>query len=194
MTQATSSFAQAAEQAAAAQNDGPKTDQLTGNNAGYDPLFGGEKLPSLWNKTHGVGTERTGIILQPPKDIPSFMYKAGGGRGAAKYWLDGKPTDKSVHPTTGVALDRVYDTLFVLQTDYRLTPEELLKSEMDEDDGKRGWFAGGEDLKAIKAAIRSAGVKNREALVGMRLTGTRTGQKVKGDFEVWQWSATLAKV
>jgi len=194
MTQATSSFAQAAEQAAAAQNAGPKTDHLTGNNAGYDPLFGGEKLASLWNKSHGVGTTRTGIILQPPKDIPSFMYKAGGGRGDAKYWLDGKPTKLTVHPTTGVALDRVYDTLFVVQTDYRMTPEELLKSEMDEDEGKRGWFAGGEDLKAIKAAIRASGVKNREALVGMRLTGTRTGQAVKGDFEVWQWSATLTKV
>jgi hypothetical protein len=186
----TSAFAEAAAQASQ-QATAPQTDQLTGNNEGYDPLFGGEKLVSLFDKTMGVGTSRTGVITKAPEDRQSRFYKAGGV-GALKFWgVDGKPTEKSTGPD-GKPLNPCMDTVFVLQTDYRLNQAELLDKGIDSDEGLRGVFASGAQLTAIKAAIRDAKLSSRAQLVGKRLTLTRTGKTVKGDFEVWIWSATLA--
>lgn len=176
-------------------------DDLTGNNEGYDPLFGGERLISLFDKTIGVGVERSGIITKAPEDRQSRFYKAGGA-GALKFWVpkgatwaDGKPvTDKSVDPVTGEKLRPCMDTVFVLQTDERLSDADLAAREMDEDNGLRGVFASGAQLKAIRDAIRAAGVSSRTALVGMRLTLVRTGTTVKGDFEAWNWLAKLDRV
>lgn len=187
----TNAFAEAAAKAAEQQNTAPQTDGLTGNNSGYDPLFGGEKLVSLFDKTMGTGTSRTGIITKAPEDRQSRFYKAGG-QGALKFWgSDGKPTDKNVGPD-GKALNPCMDTVFVLQTEYRLTGPELLERQMDEDEGLRGVFASGAQLAAIKKAIRDARLSSREQLVGKRLTLTRTGKTVKGDFEAWTWAAALA--
>ena len=189
----TNAFAEAAARAAqqAPQDSGSQTDQLTGNNSGYDPLFGGEKLVSLFDKTIGIGQPRAGIITKAPEDRQSRFYKAGG-QGALKFWgADGKPTANTTGPD-GKALRPCMDTVFVLQTDYRLTPAELLEKGMDSDEGIRGFFASGASLAAIKKAIRDARLSSREQLVGMRLTVTRTGKKPAGDFEAWTWAATLA--
>lgn len=189
----TNAFAQAAAQASQAQqqNSAPATDQLTGNNSGYDPLFGGEKLVSLFDKTIGIGIERTGTISKAPEDRQSRFYKAGG-QGALKFWgADGKPTSNTAGPD-GKPLNPCMDTVFVLQTDYRLTPAELLERQLDSDEGLRGVFASGAQLAAIKKAIRDARVSSREQLVNMRLTLMRTGKTTKGDFEAWTWAAKLA--
>lgn len=177
-----------------------RTDELTGNNSGYDPLFGGEKLISLFDKTIGIGVERTGVITKTPEDRQSRFYKATG-QGALKFWVpkgatwaDGKVlTDRAVDPTTGKANNPANDTIFVLQTDYRLTAAELAERQMDEDEGLRGFFASGASLAAVKTAIRDARIFSRDQLVGMRLTAVRTGKKPAGDFEAWTWKASLSK-
>jgi hypothetical protein len=155
----------------------------------YDSLFGGEKLPSLFDKTHDVGTSRTGIIMKAPEERQSRFYKAGG-QGALKFWgLDGKPTENPNGPT---GPNRpCMDTVFVLQTDYRLNEHQLADRGMEEDTGARGVFASGELKKAIREAIKKAGAKKRSDLVGARLTLTRTGKGIKGDFETWKWAATM---
>ena len=114
----------------------------------YDSLFGGEKLPSLFDKTHGDGTSRTGIITKVPEDRQSRFYKAGG-KGALKYWGPaGKPTDQPVDKN-GKENKPCMDTVFVLSTEYRLNEHELADKEMDEDSGNRGVFASG----AMKTAV-----------------------------------------
>jgi hypothetical protein len=162
------------------------TDDLTG----YDDLFGGEKLPGLFDKTMDVGTTRTGIIVKEPVKRQSRFYKADGS-GKPKFWgVDGKPTAET-RAADGTALRPVMDEVFVLDTDYRLTDMQLAAKDMDEDNGQRGVFAGGADLKAVKAAIKKSGAKSRADLVGARLTLTRTGKKIVGDFEVWEWDASI---
>lgn len=157
---------------------------------GYDSLFGGEKLISLFDKTIGVGEERSGVILKAPETRQSRFYSATGG-GALKFWgEDGKPT-KETRGADGKALRPCNDEVFVLQTNYTASKHDLQKRDMDEDNGQRGVFASGAQLRAIKDAIRKAKVKNRDALVGMTLTLVRTGQHTVGDFEAWDWSAKL---
>jgi hypothetical protein len=155
----------------------------------YDSLFGGEKLPSLFDKTHDVGTTRTGIILKAPEDRQSRFYKAQG-MGDLKFWgADGKPTKEATGPT---GPNRpCMDTVFVLKTEYRLTEAQLASKEMDDDNGNRGVFASGNLKRAIKEAIKKSGAKKRTDLVGARLTLTRTDKKVKGEYEVWEWSAKI---
>ena len=156
----------------------------------FDSLFGGQPLPALFDKTHDVGTSRTGIITEPPKPKQSRFY-AAGGKGDLKYWGDDNKPTSEARDRDGKPRKPVLDEVFVLQTEYRLTKAQLDKRDMDEDPGLRGVFAGGDQLRAIKTAIRKARVKNRAALVGMRLTLTRTGQKQVGDYEGWTWAAEL---
>lgn len=169
-------------------------DSLSGDDfsdTGYDSLFGGEKLISLFDKTIGVGVERTGIITKAPETRQSRFYSAAGN-GKLKYWgEDGKPTENS-RSINGEPLNPCNDEVFVLQTEYRASRHDLEKRDMDEDNGFRGVFASGAQFRAIKQAIRDAKVKNRQALVGMRLTLVRTGQVTRGDFEAWTWDAKLS--
>lgn len=155
----------------------------------YDSLFGGEKLPSLFDKTHDVGTTRVGIIMKAPEDRQSRFYKAGG-QGKLKYWgTDNKPTE---NPTGLTGPNKpCMDTVFVLSTEYRLTEAQLEQREMDEDNGNRGVFASGNLKAAIRTAIKGSGAKKRTDLVGARLTLTRTGKTIKGEFEAWKWDAKL---
>ena len=166
---------------------------IDGEDQEYDDLFGGQRLPSLFNKTHGVGTSLTGIITKPPTKRQSRFYKAGG-KGALKFWAppgsDKPVTDKAVN-ADGTKNRPAMDELFILQTEYQMNEAELADKDMDEDTGERGFFASGASKTAIQAAIREAGIKNRAGLVGYRLTMTRTGKTVKGDFEVWKWAAKL---
>lgn len=188
--------------AAAAQNTSgqsagaaPGQDSLTGNNAGYDPLFGGEKLVSLFDKTIGVGVVREGIISKPPTDKQSRFYKAGGV-GALKFWApqgSDKPVTEQPNGPDGTPNRPCMDTVFVLQTDYRLSGDELGQRQMEEDEGLRGFFASGASLAATRTAIRAAGVSSREQLVGMKMSILRTGKTQKGDFEAWTWAVKIEK-
>lgn len=156
----------------------------------FDALFGGEKLPSLFNKTHGVGTERSGIITKAPEDRQSRFFKEGGV-GPLKFWgLDGKPTEDAVG-LGGKPNRPVMDTVFVLDTEYRMSEAELAEAGMDEDNGQRGVFAGGDLLKAIKSALKESGARKRADLVGARLTLKRAGKATKGNFKAWVWTASV---
>lgn len=154
----------------------------------YDSLFGGQPLPSLFDKTHDVGTTREGVITEAPKKRQSrFM------NGRLKFWgEDSKPTEDT-RDAEGNPLKPCVDEVFVLQTDYRLNAAQLAKRDMDEEDdtGLRGVWASGTQLQAIRKAIRKARLKDRNAFVGMTLSLTRTGQIPKGEFEAWTWEAKL---
>jgi len=156
----------------------------------YDSLFGGDKLPSLFNKTHGTGTWRKGIIMKPPVDRQSRFFKEGG-TGALKFFdAEGKPTEKSIG-AGGVPNGKAIDTTFVLQTEYRMTEAELEEADMDEDTGLRGVFASADLKKAIRDAIKRAKLKNRTELVGSLLEIGRVGKVQKGDYKGWKWEAKL---
>lgn len=158
--------------------------------SGYDSLFGGEKLISLFDKTHDVGSSRTGVITKAPEGRQSRFF-AEGSVGALKYWgEDGKPTEEKRAPD-GTELKPCMDEVFVLQTDYVAPKHKLEELGLDEDSGLRGVFASGKQLTAIRQAIRDAKVKNRDALVGMTLTLTRTGRVPAGQFKAWTWDAVL---
>lgn len=155
----------------------------------FDDLFGGEKLSSLFNKTHGTGTTREGIIVKAPEKRQSRFFKEGGV-GALKFWDNsGKPTEAAA----GLAGPNkpVMDEVFVLDTEYRMTPGELKDAGRDEDNGQRGVFASGAQLAAIKAAIKESGATSRSQLVGAKLSLTRTGRAKKGDYMGWTWAAKL---
>lgn len=159
--------------------------------SGYDSLFGGEKLISLFDKTHDVGTSRTGIITKAPETRQSRFF-ADEGIGALKFWgEDGVPTEDT-RSADGRPLKPCMDEVFVLQTDYVASPSKLEALGLEEDSGLRGVFASGDQLKAIRQAIRDAKVKNRDALVGMTLALTRTGKAPAGKYKKWTWKATLA--
>lgn len=159
---------------------------------GFDSLFGGGALPSLFDKTHGIGDVRWGIITEPPKPKHSRFF-AADGRGALKYWGENNKPVKETRGSDGKPLRPVEDEVFVLQTKYTLSAAQMAKKDMDEDPGLRGVFAGGNDLRAIRSAIKKARVRNRQALVGMKLTMVRTGNVTVGDFEAWTWDAKLEK-
>lgn len=156
----------------------------------YDSLFGGDKLPSLFNKTHGTGTWREGIITKLPSDRQSRFFKEGG-LGALKFFdAEGKPTEKSIG-ADGKPNNKAMDTMFVLQTDYRLTEAELDEYDMDEDNGLRGVFSSGDQKRAIRDAIKKSGAKNRKQLVGAKLELGRVGKVQKGDYKGWKWDARV---
>lgn len=194
----TGAFQQAAEQArqAAQQNAAPTSGAPQGSSLmedsgdGGSSLFGGEKLPGLFHKFVMVGEKRTGIITKPPVDRNSFDIA-----GKPKFWDQSKNDGKGgvVNYDTGRPLK---DTVIVLQTEYRYTPQEISDRNIDpldveDDKGLRGIFASGEEKKAIMKAIKAARVRTETEMVGMRLTLWRTGKVKKGDFEGWTWEATL---
>ena len=187
----TNAFAEAAAKAAAqpAQSATPQGDELMGN-SGYDPLFGGEKLVSLFDKTIGIGVERTGIITKKPEERQSRFY-VDGAVGKLKFWgPDGELTADTIGPD-GKPLRPCMDTVIVLQTDYRLSTAELQERGLDSDEGVRGVFLSGLSLAAVREAIKEARLTNRDQLVGKRLTISRTGkiQKTKG--RAWTWAARI---
>lgn len=179
-----SAFARAAAQASGT----PAADQLTGQvDDGYDPLFGGgQSMPSIFNRTHGVGDKVTGIISDIPKDKQSrFLDEDENGKptsGKLKYWgEDNRPTDQPVAPN-GTQRKPVMDTVIPLNTDYN--------DRGAEDTGLRAWYVAGKPaLDAMRKAIQAAGITSRQQMVGYRLTVWRTGKIARA----WQYEATLTK-
>src|SRR6188508_948322 len=143
----TSAFERAAQQAAQqASNTAPTSGAPAGGSSlvdddgnGGSSLFGGEKLSSLFNKFVPGSEERTGIITKPPRDVQSR-----DDEGKPKFWdaEEGKVTQVN----TGRPL---YDTLIVVQTEYRYTPQEIEDRNIDpldveDDKGLRGIWASGD--------------------------------------------------
>ena len=151
----------------------------------------GASYPSLFNKTHQLGTERTGVITKVT-DVHSRFYSTDGP-GDLKYWEDStkgqkgsKPVPDAVSKVTGRRNEPVWDTHFELETEYRISPAECAaigrKPEyVDEDKGKRVFTAGGYDLGVVREALADAapglGLTRTADLIGKRLTVKRVGQK-----------------
>lgn len=177
-----------------------------------DLLFGarGPAAPSLFNKTHLFGTERSGIITKAPFDQQDTDYNGGG----LKFWNDGKEPDAEgkVRATTTNPINRltgkpnspVRSVHVELATDYRLTVNEWVASGKEmrnpadfqegKDDGVRIFVASAQGVNALREAIGRAKVRSGAELVGMRLTAKRAGQKANpGGNPSWVYEITLTR-
>lgn len=136
---------------------------------GGGALFGGggKSLPSLFNKTHFAGTERTGIITDI-KDVHSReLIKGDDGKfssGGLKYWEDGnsgkgvRPVTYPVSKVTGKQNRPVMDIHILLATEYRMTEQEAgaVQRPADfakDDDGGRAYVVG--NLGTFQSAIEA---------------------------------------
>ena len=137
-------------------------------------LFGGGSLPSMFNKTHGIGDEVTGIVSAAATQRHSRTY-VQDGVGDLKYWSERerKPVTDSFDAVTQKQNNPLYDTVVPMSTDYRDPAKP-------EDDGARAFYLSSNDLKAFRAAIGVAKLTSMGQLVGMRVTGKRTGQVPTG--------------
>ena len=82
-------------------------------------------------------------------------------------------TDMDDKPRFFASGDPIMEYVFVLQTDYR--------DRGDDDDGRRWLFAGWKKLDAIRDALRTAGVKTDDAVIGGTLAIQYTGdEQLKG--------------
>ena len=169
-------------------------------------LFDQEQAaPSLFNKTHFLGTERTGIITGPPRDVQDKDYDSR----LPKYWSKskvGKPTPAittdPIDGPTGEPNDKVMSIHFDLQTDYRMTEQECYAVNRDpafvrEDDGRRVEVISGRDIKAFRKAMdefTASGGKlaGPEDFVGKRITSKRAGQVPAGANKAWVREFTIS--
>ncbi len=140
---------------------------------------GGAVAPSLANKTHRIGSERTGIITKAPYD----KQKVDFNTKKPLFWSDSenkpKPIDDGGNPQR-----KVMDTFIEVMTDYVMDAAEASETgrEAPYEGGERVFVAGGQTLKVLRKAIETAnasGVRIAKGsdLVGKRLTYRRTGQK-----------------
>jgi len=161
----------------------------------------GNFYPALFNKTHAPGTEFSGVILTPPRDVQSMSYPRNpGDPRLPQFWVtdaQGKrvPGTAPVNPITHQPNDPVMDLLVELQTDVRFDAATLAAIGRDAtyvDDGKRAWQINGKKrpanhvagqpvnpvravLDAIEAYNTTATKKitDEESMVGLRLTARR---------------------
>lgn len=197
-------FAQAAAKASqtttpsyAADTSGNLTEAYTGERT---QLFGGPVLPpSLMNKTHLLGTERSGRISVAPYDVQSRDIKTK----RPKFWAnsplpDGKKiTFEPRDHVTGEALRPVKDTIVVVETSYRFDAAECAAIERDPnmpDDGTRAFYVSGDDLKQLRAEIRRLGLHSEQEMVGLTLTVKRVAQKPNPGYNPsWVNKITLSR-
>jgi hypothetical protein len=197
-----------------AANGGQGQEQASSLAGSYAPAAAGPSLlfsqggvaPSLFNKTHFLGAERTGIITKAPYDRQDQDYSAK----VLKYWstskVDGKATTTDpIDGPTGQPNRPVMSTHIEMSTDYRMTAQECAAVGRDvafagTDDGSRVFVVTGKQgfeafRKAIGEAI-AAGVSitKDEDLIGLRLMVKRVGQKenVKGN-PSWVLDVQLAR-
>lgn len=181
----------------AADTSGNLTEAYTGEQS---QLFGGPVLPpSLLNKSHQLGTERSGKISVAPYDVQSRDYNSK----KPKFWAnsplpDGKKiTTEPVDHITGERLKPVKDTVIVLDTPYRFDAAECMAIERDPnmpDDGARAFYASGDDLKQLRAEIRRLGLHSEQEMIGLTLTVKRVSQKPNpGGNPSWVNKITLSR-
>lgn len=169
--------------------------------AGGSLLFNsGPSAPSLFNKTHGLGTERGGIITKlEDKQDQDFNAKA------PKYWSTSKVggpkknhaiTLDPIDEPTGQKNRPVMVTHITLATDHRITEAECVATERDvayvgQDKGERVDVVGGFDYKPFAEAMEDArqrgiNLSSPADLIGKRLTKKRVGQKPNpGGYPSW---------
>ena len=208
MTQSVSTNPWEAAQAQAAQQyQTPAQHQQSGQGIAeaYTPeppksrLFGQEQsAPSLFNKTHFLGTVREGIITGPPRTVQDKDFDSR----KLKYFSKSKVgipvpaiTTDPIDAPTGERNDPVMSEHFDLQTEYRMTEAECYAvdrpvSFVKEDDGTRVEVIGGRDLKAFRKAMKdfiAAGGKLTcpEDFVGLKLASKRAGQVPAGANKAW---------
>lgn len=198
----------AAASAAPPATSAPAPEQ-SGIDAGYGAATGssllfnaGVSAPSFFNKTHPLGTERSGIITGT-KDVQDQDFNAK----APKYWSHSKTggpkrnhaiTLDAVDTTTGTPIPNrpVMVTHVSLDTDYRITADECVATGRDvayvgQDTGKRVDVIGGFDFEPFAKAMveaRSRGITLNDAsdLVGKRYTKKRVAQKPNpGGYPSW---------
>lgn len=191
---ATATPASAAPTATPAPAGSPATDPLAGayGDDGSSMLFGeGASAPALFNKTHFLGSERSGIVekseARHDRDYTAKM---------PKYWSTSKVggeqknraiTTDPIDGPTGQPNRPVMVTHVTLRTDYRMSEIEVGATGRDSsfietDDGTRVEVIGGLDLKVFREAIadaRKRGILLTSAadLIGKRLTVKRAAQK-----------------
>jgi hypothetical protein len=169
-------------------NSAPAAGNLGGSfQDGKSQLFNtGSVAPSLLNKTHGLNTERTGVITKLPYDRQSVDYNTK----RPKFWEDGnsgkgqKPVDYPVSKVTGRPNRPVMDTFLELETNYTMDAAEAsaVGREGPYEGTERVFVAGGADLKALQDAIADANkrglrIASEQDMVGKRITVKRVGQK-----------------
>ncbi len=140
---------------------------------GESQLFGGgASAPSLLNKTHGLGTMRTGIITKAPYDRQKVDYNTK----KPLFWGQEKP--KSVDEG-GDPKQPVMDTFLELSTDYVMDAAEAAATgrETPFEGSERVFVAGGHDLKALRKAVMDAGITSGAAMVGKRIYVKRVAQR-----------------
>lgn len=168
-----------------------------GGQAAYAGAFagGGNRLfnagsvaPSLFNKTHGVGTKLRGKILdiQDRQDV-DFDSKAPKFFSRSK--VNGKAvTTDPIDGPTGEKNEPVMTTHITLQTDYKMTPQECdavnrSRDFIAQDDGTRVLVVGGKQpTKAFFDAIQAAnaqgmGLTGYDSLKGKYVDAARAGQE-----------------
>ena len=153
---------------------------LTASFAGeQSQLFGTPVLPpSLLNKSHPLGTERSGVIAKAPYDVQARDFNTK----KAKFWPagGGKPTFDAVDALTGERNRPVKDTVIELTTAYRFTPQECALVGRDPnslDSGARAVYVSGDDLKQLRGEIARLGLRSEQEMIGLTLTVTRVGQR-----------------
>lgn len=176
----------------------PATSDTSALAGSYGPAAAGSMLfnsgpgaPSLFNKTHPLGSERGGIIVSlTDKQDVDFNSKA------PKFWSASKTggpqrnsavTTDAIDRVTGAKNEPVMTVHVELQTDYRITEAECVATGRDvayvgQDTGTRVEVIGGYDVKAFAEAMtkaRAAGVNlaGPQDLIGLRLDKKRIGQK-----------------
>lgn len=146
---------------------------------------GGAVAPSLANKTHRIGSERTGVITKKPYDRQKVDFNSK----KPLFWSDSenkpKPVDDGGNPKRPVM-----DTYIELMTDYTMDANEASEvgRESPWEGGERIFACGGHTLKTLRKAIEVANlpkdkggqamsIKGGADLIGKRLTYRRVGQK-----------------
>jgi hypothetical protein len=118
-----------------------------GNGSSYDPLFGGGKSATFNN----IGDSYTGTVISSPREMQQRDLESG----EPKFYKDGNP---------------MMQTVIEIQTAQR-DPED------DADDGVRVLYMKGQRIAALRNAIRTAGIKSRQDMVGATVTVTCVKQE-----------------
>lgn len=173
------------------QGAGGMSSAFSGREGGSALFDRGTVAPSLFNKTHSLGTSRSGIIVKMD-DVQDRDFNAK----LPKYWSLSKcggpqrnsaVTTDAIDPPTGQKNEPVIVTHITLSTEYRMDAAECVAigrstEFVGEDDGTRVDVVGGFDYKPFKEAIadavgRGLSIRGPKDLIGKRLTRTRVGQK-----------------
>lgn len=144
--------------------------------------------PSMFNKTHLLGTERVGKVTKAPYDRQELDYDSRLPKFFSRSRVDGKATTTSaVDAPTGTPNDPILGTHIEMETAYRMDMAEAGAVSRDpsfcqSDDGTRVLVIGGKQpYKAFSEAIADAATRGivitkDEDFVGLVIRAKRVGQ------------------